>query len=104
MDALDGRHALITGGGTVIGAAIAGTLAGAGTSISIARRRREPLAKVAAGLENAVAIIADMTREADSEAMVSAARKGHRPIDIVIAIIPYLDGIATRIRGRGLRA
>jgi NAD(P)-dependent dehydrogenase (short-subunit alcohol dehydrogenase family) len=85
MGALAGRHALITGGGTGIGAAIARALAGAGASISIIGRRRAPLDEVAAGLENAVAIAADVTRENDCKAMTSAARRIHGPIDIVIA-------------------
>jgi NAD(P)-dependent dehydrogenase (short-subunit alcohol dehydrogenase family) len=85
MGALDGRHALITGGGTGIGAAIARALAGAGACISIAGRRRAPLQEVAAGLKNVIAITADVTREADCEAMAGAARKAHGPIDIVIA-------------------
>ena len=65
MGALDGRHALITGGGTGIGAAIARAFAGAGASVSIAGRRRAPLEEVAAGLKNAIAITADVTRERD---------------------------------------
>ena len=85
MGTLDGRHALITGGGTGIGAAIARALAGAGASVSIAGRRRAPLEEVAAGLKNAVAITADVTRASDCEAMANAARKVHGPIDIVIA-------------------
>ena len=85
MGELDGRHALITGGGTGIGAAIARALAGAGASVSIVGRRRAPLEEVATGLENAVVIIADVTLESDCETMANAARKVHGPIDIVIA-------------------
>ena len=91
MGTLTGRHALITGGGTGIGAAIARALASAGASVSIAGRRRAPLEKVAAGLENAVVIIADVTRELDCEAMANAARKIHGPIDIVIANAGMVD-------------
>jgi NAD(P)-dependent dehydrogenase (short-subunit alcohol dehydrogenase family) len=43
------------------------------------------LDEVAAGLENAVAIAADVTRENDCKAMTSAAHRIHGPIDIVIA-------------------
>ena len=85
MGELDGRHALITGGGTGIGAAIARALAGAGASVSIVGRRRAPLEEVATSLENAVVIIADVTLESDCEAMANTARKVHGPIDIVIA-------------------
>lgn len=85
MTLLAGRHALITGGGTGIGAAIARTLAGAGAAISIAGRRAAPLEEVAAQLPRAEAIVADVTSEADCRAMVDAARAAHGPVDILIA-------------------
>jgi len=82
---LAGKHALITGGGTGIGAAIAHTLARAGAAISLAGRRSAPLEEVAAALPQARAIVADVTREADTAAMADAARKAHGPIDILVA-------------------
>jgi NAD(P)-dependent dehydrogenase (short-subunit alcohol dehydrogenase family) len=85
MGQLDHRHALITGGGTGIGAAIARALAGAGAALSIAGRRKAPLDAVASSLAKATAIVADITREADCAAMVATARAAHGPIDIVIA-------------------
>ncbi len=85
MSALDGYHALVTGGGSGIGAAVARALAGAGAAVSIAGRRRAALDEVAAGLKRATAIVADVTREADCRAMVAAARAAHGPLDIVIA-------------------
>jgi NAD(P)-dependent dehydrogenase (short-subunit alcohol dehydrogenase family) len=85
MGALDGRHALITGGGTGIGAAIARALAGEGATVSLVGRRSEPLEQVARGLPRAVAIMADITKQDDCEAMVVSARKFAGPIDIVIA-------------------
>jgi NAD(P)-dependent dehydrogenase (short-subunit alcohol dehydrogenase family) len=84
MGALDGQHALITGGGTGIGAAIARALASAGAAVSIAGRRSQPLDQVAAGLSKAKTIIADVTREDDCKSMVAAARAANGPIDIVI--------------------
>ncbi len=50
MGALDGRHALITGGGTGIGAAIARALAAEGAAVSLAGRRKGPLQDVASSL------------------------------------------------------
>jgi NAD(P)-dependent dehydrogenase (short-subunit alcohol dehydrogenase family) len=85
MGALTGQHALITGGGTGIGAAIAKMLGNAGAAISIAGRRLAPLDAVAAGLPKGKAIVADVTCEADCDAMVAAARNANGPIDILIA-------------------
>jgi NAD(P)-dependent dehydrogenase (short-subunit alcohol dehydrogenase family) len=79
------RHALITGAGSGIGAAIARAVAQAGAAVSLVGRRPEPLAEVARGLERASAIIADVTREEDSAAMVEQARRANGPLDIVIA-------------------
>jgi NAD(P)-dependent dehydrogenase (short-subunit alcohol dehydrogenase family) len=83
--ALAGRHALITGGGTGIGAAIAVALSAAGAAVSLVGRRAAPLEEVAANLDQSVAIVADITREADAAAMVEAARAMHGPIDILVA-------------------
>jgi NAD(P)-dependent dehydrogenase (short-subunit alcohol dehydrogenase family) len=85
MAPLAGRHALITGGGTGIGAAIARALAGAGAAVSLTGRRAAPLREIAARLPRATAIVADATREADTAAMVEAAREAHGPIDILVA-------------------
>jgi NAD(P)-dependent dehydrogenase (short-subunit alcohol dehydrogenase family) len=85
MGALDGQHALVTGGGTGIGAAIARALAKEGAAVSLAGRRKEPLEHVAKELPKATAIIADVTRREDCTAMVEQARAAHGPVDIVIA-------------------
>ena len=85
MDALAGRHALITGGGTGIGAAIANSLARAGAAVTLVGRRRGPLDALAKTLPKAAAVVADITREADCAAMVKAANAAHGPLDIVIA-------------------
>jgi NAD(P)-dependent dehydrogenase (short-subunit alcohol dehydrogenase family) len=42
-----GKHALVTGGGSGVGRAIAQTLAGAGIDVTICGRREAELAKVA---------------------------------------------------------
>jgi NAD(P)-dependent dehydrogenase (short-subunit alcohol dehydrogenase family) len=85
MGVLNGRHALITGGGTGIGAAIAARLGHAGAALSLTGRSFAPLEKTAASLRRAKAIVADVTSEADMGAMVAAARAAHGPIDILIA-------------------
>jgi NAD(P)-dependent dehydrogenase (short-subunit alcohol dehydrogenase family) len=82
---LEGRHALITGGGTGIGAAIAVALSAVGAAVSLVGRRAAPLEEVAENLGHARAIVADVTREEDTAAMVLAAREVHGPIDILVA-------------------
>ena len=85
MGVFDGRHALITGGGTGIGAAIAAKLCRAGAAISLAGRRAAPLERIAAGLPGTKVVVADVTKETQAKAMVDAARAAHGPIDILIA-------------------
>jgi len=80
-----GRHALITGGGTGIGAAVARALSGGGASLSLVGRRAAPLQTTAGKLPGAAAIVADISREHDTLSMVNAAREVHGAIDILIA-------------------
>ena len=85
MGTLDGRHALVTGGSSGIGAAIARAFAAEGCAISLAGRRRAPLAELAASMQKATAIEADVTNAASSAAMVQSARAAFGPLDIVVA-------------------
>ncbi len=82
---LAGRHVLITGGGTGIGAAIARALAAEGASLSLAGRRKAPLDAMVAELPRACAVVADVTKPDDCTAMVEGAHAAHGAIDIVIA-------------------
>lgn len=81
---LEGRHALITGGGTGIGAAIARRLAGNGARVTLIGRRREPLEALARELPDARAIAADVTVEADVVRAFRAARETSGPIGILV--------------------
>ena len=85
MQGLAGKHALITGGSSGIGAAIARTLGSEGAAISIAGRRIALLEAVAAQIPGAKAMAADVTDEGACLAMVAAARAAHGPVDILIA-------------------
>jgi NAD(P)-dependent dehydrogenase (short-subunit alcohol dehydrogenase family) len=85
MGLLSGRHALVTGGGSGIGAAVAQALSQADARVTIVGRRKAPLQEVAARLPMVAVVASDVTQEADCEAMMQAARAAHGPIDIVVA-------------------
>jgi NAD(P)-dependent dehydrogenase (short-subunit alcohol dehydrogenase family) len=85
MDTLTGRHALVTGGGTGIGAAIAMTLARAGAVVTICGRRQQPLQTIAEGNSNIRAMTADVTDETSVVKLYQRAEAVGEPIDIVVA-------------------
>lgn len=85
MALLAGKHALVTGGGSGIGAAIARALAAEGAALSLVGRRMPPLEAMAKELPKATAIVADITNGTECVAMAETARAAHGPIDIVIA-------------------
>lgn len=80
---LGGHHALVTGGGTGIGAAIARALAAEGARLTVVGRRRDPLEAVAAGIGAAIAT-ADVTKREQVDSAFAAARDAHGPITILI--------------------
>ena len=81
--ALDGRHALITGGGTGIGAAAARRLNAEGARLSLLGRRSEPLRAIAEGL-GGTAIQCDVTDHARVAAAFDEARAANGPIDLLV--------------------
>jgi NAD(P)-dependent dehydrogenase (short-subunit alcohol dehydrogenase family) len=85
VSTLAGRHALVTGGGTGIGAIVATTLARAGAVVTICGRRLEPLQATAAGEPNIRAVTADVTSEKSVTALYEQAETVGEPFDIVIA-------------------
>ena len=80
---LDGRHALITGGGTGIGASTAAHLHAAGARISLLGRRPEPLERTAA-IVDGTAIQCDVTDRDAITAAFDAARAANGPIELLI--------------------
>ena len=78
-----GRHALITGGGSGIGAATARMLAKQGAKVSLLGRRIEALEIVARDIDGS-AFACDVTDRAAMEAAFEAARNANGPFDIVI--------------------
>jgi NAD(P)-dependent dehydrogenase (short-subunit alcohol dehydrogenase family) len=83
---LAGRHALVTGGGTGIGAAIAAALEAEGASVSRIGRRPEKLGP------NGFA--ADVTDRAQVDAAFAAARRAHGPIEILVNNAGASRGVA----------
>ena len=81
---LEGRHALVTGGGTGIGAAIARALAAEGAKLTLVGRRREPLEEVGAGDFDALVAPADVTDREQVEAAFAIAREAQGPISILV--------------------
>ena len=83
--ALSGRHALVTGGGTGVGRAVALALAAEGTEVTVCGRRIEPLAETAAQSPRIHAAAADVTDEASVAALYEQAQGARGAFDIVVA-------------------
>ncbi len=79
------RHkvALVTGGGTGIGAAVARRLAAEGYAVAVSGRRREPLEAVAAEV-GGLAVIADTTLEADAVRAVDETVDAFGALDALV--------------------
>jgi NAD(P)-dependent dehydrogenase (short-subunit alcohol dehydrogenase family) len=82
--ALAGRHAVVTGGGRGIGAAIADALAGAGATVTLMGRSEAALHDKASALPMARAIVCDVTDEAGVAAAFSEAARAFGPATILI--------------------
>ena len=82
---ITGKHALVTGGGTGVGRAIALALAETGVAVTICGRRKEQLAAVTDANKRISAIAADVADEAAITALYAEAEKARGPVDIVVA-------------------
>ena len=89
---LQGKHALITGGGTGIGLAIARDLASKGAHVTITGRRQEVLDEVAGPGMTGMAM--DVRDEADVVAKIAAAVEANGPIQICIPNAGIAEGKA----------
>jgi NAD(P)-dependent dehydrogenase (short-subunit alcohol dehydrogenase family) len=117
MGKLDGKVAIVTGGGSGIGKGIARALAAQGAKIVVAGRRIEALNKtveeIAALGQAAVAIPTDVTDEAQVAALFAGVVERFQRVDILVNNAGAVDGgpldelsvetwdkvIATNLRG-----
>ena len=79
---MSAKLAVVSGGGTGIGAAITRTLVEDGYEVLIAGRRAQPLEEVAAQLSGVTPVVADLTDAAQVATVVEAV--GGRPVDVVV--------------------
>ncbi|MER5512573.1 glucose 1-dehydrogenase [Streptomyces sp. NPDC002766] len=83
-----GRTALVTGGGSGIGRAVALAFAAEGAYVVVAGRRREPLDETVALIERSggkgLAVQADVSRDAEAAAVVRAAVETFGSLDVAV--------------------
>lgn len=91
---LQGQHALVTGGGTGIGRAIAQALAGAGAQVTITGRRGDVLQGAAQGTPGLFPLEMDVSDEASVIGGVKAAVNKRGPITICVANAGIAEGRA----------
>jgi NAD(P)-dependent dehydrogenase (short-subunit alcohol dehydrogenase family) len=94
---LEKHHAVITGGGSGIGLAIARALAGRGTRVTLIGRTPARLEAAAASLVQAQAIAADVTDAEAVKAAMASAAKTFGPVSILVnnagsaQAVPFLE-------------
>jgi len=89
---LSGKHALVTGGGTGIGLAIAHALAQQGAQVTITGRRQQMLDQVATDRITGLAM--DVRDENNVQNVISKAVQDHGPIQICVANAGIAEGRA----------
>lgn len=85
---LDGKTAIVTGGGRGLGRYMAEALSDAGASVVLCSRKKEPLTEVQREIEagggRALAVELDVTDEESVEGVVSAAAESFGSVDVVV--------------------
>lgn len=94
---LRGQAALVTGGGSGLGAATCEALASAGARIAVLDRNEDAAKEVAAHI-GGVAIACDVAESASAEAAIATARAAHGPARLLVNCAGI--GNAGRIVGR----
>lgn len=92
--ALQGRHALITGGGTGIGLAVAQALAGAGAQVTITGRRGDVLAEAAQTAAGLHPLVMDVADESSVIEGCAAAIDARGPVSICVPNAGIAEGKA----------
>ncbi|WP_296878773.1 SDR family oxidoreductase, partial [Thomasclavelia sp.] len=83
---LQGKVALVTGGGTGLGYGAAKRLSEAGAFVYIVGRRIEVLEKAALQLgKNVKALQGDVSKKSDLEAIANTIKANHQHLDIIFA-------------------
>ncbi|MDH5799112.1 MAG: SDR family oxidoreductase [Paracoccaceae bacterium] len=91
---LKGKHALVTGGGTGIGLAIARSLASAGVDVTITGRRADVLQEAANAQERLHPLVMDVNNETSVVEGIQAAITARGPITICVANAGIAEGKA----------
>ena len=86
---LEGRRALVMGGGKGLGRAIADALAAEGAALVVSGRTQARLDEAAAALRaagaaSAAGVVADVARSADMDALADAAERAMGGVDILV--------------------
>ncbi len=91
---LVGKHAIVTGGGSGIGAAIARALAAEGALVTITGRRADALAETAASAPGLFPLQMDVTDEASVADGIAGAVSARGPIQICVPNAGIAEGRA----------